>query len=291
MNALDFLISISENEDLQKLKYCLIDINKVPYRYDGLRAKPNDINDFVDFDTLLDCDDFEKYAGIGISIQASNITAIDVDKCFSIPFNLESADERAKDIINRFKNVAYIEFSFSGKGLRVLFQQPIIEDYSLTYYIKNDKNGIEFYQPSNSFRYVTITGKTIVNNHIFSNIDFSSILFDFLNTYMKRKIVEKKVEKTFDESDEKVNKRLRTQLLLDYSFQETWFSQAPGSNSNESQLDYYLIHFLYDNVVKDKDKLRITFESSPYFKSKDKKHINKWLYNNYRYYNYIYEHL
>lgn len=291
MNALDVIFNISENEELQKLKYCLIDQNKIPYRYDGLNARPNKLEDFVNFETLLDCDNFEKYAGIGISIQASQITAIDVDKCFSIPFNLDSSDDRAKDVIERFKNIAYIEFSFSGTGLRVLFQQPLIMNYSEQYYIKNDKNKIEYYQPSNSYRYVTITGKTIVNNKIFTTNDYSSIIFDFLNHYMKREIREKSTKVFSNETDEEIKKRLKTQLLLDFNFQETWFSKAPGSNSNESQLDYYLIHFLYDNVVKDKEKLRITFESSPYFKSKDKKHINKWLYNNYRYYNYIYEHL
>ena len=123
-NALDTLLRIAENENLvnSNLKYCLVTEKKLPYKLDNTPAKINNTNDFVDFKELLN-GELEKYAGIGISIQASKVCAIDVDKCFSIPFDISTGDERAKDIIDRFKKYAYIEFSFSGKGLRVILDR------------------------------------------------------------------------------------------------------------------------------------------------------------------------
>lgn len=296
MNALDTINNIINNTylPLADLKYCLVNKNKIPFKINGENAKPNDINDFVAIDTLLNCNNLEDYSGVGISIQASNISAIDVDKCFEIPFDINSADDRALDIIQRFFDYAYIEFSFSGKGLRVLFKQEIIENYSKTFYIKNESNGVEFYQPSQSYRYVTITGRVINNKEINTNKDFSHIILKFLNDYMKRPVKNKKDIKVIENDNrtiEQILKKVKSKLLTDFIFQEHWFSKAPGSGSNESEIDYFILSYLFENVVQDKEKLRIVFENSPYFKSKDKKHLNKWMYNDYRYYNYIYERL
>lgn len=296
MNALDTINNIINNTylPLADLKYCLVNKDKIPFKINGENAKPNDINDFVDIDTLLNCNNLEDYSGVGISIQGSNISAIDVDKCFEIPFDINSADDRALDIIQRFFDYAYIEFSFSGKGLRVLFKQEIIENYSKTFYIKNESNGIEFYQPSQSYRYVTITGRVINNKEINTNKDFSHIILKFLNDYMKRPEKIKKEIVVIEEDNrsiEEIMKKVKSKLLIDYIFQEKWFSRAPGSNSNESEIDFYLLSYLYEHVVQDKEKLKIVFETSPYFKSKDKKHLSKWMRGNYQYYNYIYERL
>ena len=292
MTAIETISEILNNENLinANLKYCLVNESKIPFRYDNECAKPNKLDDFVNIEDLIDSD-LEKYAGLGISIQASNICAIDVDKCFSIPFDINSADERALDIIKRFKNVAYIEFSFSGKGLRVFFKQNIIDNYIKKYYIKNDNTNIEYYQPTQSYRYVTITGRYIINNPIISNKDFTNIIIDFLETYMKRQIVTKKKVNIIENDNRtiaEIMKKVKVHLLQNYNFQEVWFSKAPGSGQNESQLDFFLLSYLYENIVQDKEKLRLTFENSPYFKSKDRKHINKWTYNDYRYYEYVY---
>lgn len=296
MNALDTINNIINNTylPLADLKYCLVNKDKIPFKINGENAKPNNINDFVDINTLLNCNNLEDYSGVGISIQGSNISAIDVDKCFKIPFDINSADDRALDIIQRFFDYAYIEFSFSGKGLRVLFKQEIIENYSKTFYIKNESNGVEFYQPSQSYRYVTITGRVINNKEINTNKDFSHIILKFLNDYMKRPVKNKKDIKVIENDNrtiEQILKKVKSKLLTDFIFQEHWFSKAPGSGSNESEIDYFILSYLFENVVQDKEKLRIVFENSPYFKSKDKKHLNKWMYNDYRYYNYIYERL
>ena len=291
-NALDTLLKIAENENLinSNLKYCLVTEKKLPYKLDNTPAKINNINDFVNFEELLN-GELEKYAGIGISIQASKVCAIDVDKCFSIPFDISRGDKRANDIINRFEKYAYIEFSFSGKGLRVIFRQNYNFD-NKKYYIKNESNSIEYYQPEKSYRYVTITGMTIINNPINSTYNFENVIEQFLNDYMLRPI--KNIVREINEVDNNVSidilrRRLRRKLLLDNKFQDVWFSKAPGSGADESERDYYLLSCLYETITQNKENLRILFEESPFFKSKDYKHMNKWTNQDHRYFNYLYD--
>lgn len=299
MSALDTLELIVSNEHLMEheFRYCLVKgIDKIPYSIYGFRAHPNVENDFCSLEELSSFNGLEKYQGIGISIIGSNISAIDVDKCFSIPFDISSGDERAKDIIETFKDKAYIEFSFSGKGLRILFSVDNIPNYSDTYYIKNDKNNIEYYQPGNTPRYVTLTGKVIFDNSLskMTNLD---IIYDFLNKYMLRpktfvkKLKNNDILQNNELSLDDLMKKVKSLYLKDIEFQNLWFGIAPGSGKNESQLDFHLLSILCENITDNKEKLRELFEMSPYFHSKDQKHIKKWNYGNYRYYEYIYEHL
>ena len=297
MDAIKTLYNIvtCKNLALADLRYCLVDDRKHPFTVHNCLAKPNRIEDFCSLNDICNCTNIESYAGIGISIQASNISAIDIDHCFSKPFDASSGDARAKEAIETFKDDAYIEFSFSGLGLRILFRTNIIEDYQELFYIKNDKNGIEYYQPSNSFRYVTITGMTICDNSLEAqDITFFNKLYKYLLKNMS------KPRRTLVKSDKHLNEtvnintlqnKVKSLYFRNYDFQELWFGQAPGSNSDESQKDFRIVQYLYDNITTDKEKIRLLFESSPYYKSKDGKHIRKWEYQNYRYLDYMYKHL
>lgn len=296
MNALDCIEQICSNEHLvnANLRYCLVSSTKVPCKIDGSRAKPNDVNDFVSLTDLAQANNIVDYAGVGISIQASEISAIDVDSCFAEPFDVNTADDRAKDILYRFGKLAYIEFSFSGKGLRVLFKHPLIDDYVKKYYIKNDKQGIEFYQPNHSFRYVTLTGRTISDNPIEQHTSILKTVYEFLDDYMLRPVINRPRMEVIENDSrdlETLMKEVKKLKFKDMTFQNAWFALAPGSNSNESQLDFKLLSLIYENITQDKEKIRLIFEQSPYFKSKDYKHHQKWTYGNYRYYDYVYEHI
>ena len=285
MNALTCIEKLTHTSLINlPLKYCLVTEKKLPVRYDGTMAHPNDPNDFVELDQL--CELSKDYAGIGISIQASNIFAIDVDHCFTISNDLNSGDDRAKDFLNIFQDIAYCEFSFSGTGLRILFDADLIKDYTTKYYIKNSKKQVEFYQPSTSHRYVTLTGNVIADH--FSKID-QSILIKVLDKYMKRigKIKENIVE-VDDKPIEILQGKVKYLYLTNHRFQDLWFAHAPGSGKDESERDFQILSILYENITHDKNKLKSLFESSPYFKSKDWKHIKKWEQLEYRYFEYVF---
>lgn len=284
----------TNNDSLINLKYCLVTKDKLPYKIDGNLAKPNNVDDFVTLDEIVKnflLIDEEKYKGLGISVQASKIFAIDIDHCFSKPFEKESADERANRIIEIFKDKAYIEFSFSGTGLRILFKSDIISNYSDNYYIKNSNNHIEFYQPTNSYRYVTITGHCLYNNKI-DYISNEFIINNFLNIYMKKELKSFNNIKTVEEETrtyDELMKVVRFHYIKNNNFQELWFTNAPGSGKDESERDYHLVIYLFENITQNKELLKQIFESSPFFKSKDWKHINKWNNQNFRYFNYLYD--
>lgn len=300
MSALDTLMNILSHQTLidADLRYCLVANDKKPYKLDGNLASPSCKDDFVrldEFDNILD--KMDNYAGIGISIQASNICAIDVDHCFSTAFDVNSGDDRALNIIEMFKDDAYIEFNFSGLGLRILFKQDEVEDYTTKYYIKNEKNHIEYYQPRNSNRYVTLTGQTIVDNDIDARYSFFDKIVEFLEKYMKRSAVYVRDLKESAEDDrplEELMKRVKTLYLKNYIFQNVWFDEVHALDhgmSKESDKDFHLMALLYENVTQNRDKLRLVFEQSPYYKSKDTKHKSKWTRSEYRYFNFQFDKL
>lgn len=271
-----------------QLRYCLVDENKLPHKVDGSLAKSNVNEDFITLENIVnELKDFS-YKGLGISIQASKICAIDVDHCFSSPFDIKTGDTRFKDIFNLFKNNAYIEFSFSGTGLRILFNHPVIENYSDKYYIKNSKFNVEYYQPTNSFRYVTVTGRSLSKQGIEELPE--DILLKFLNEYMVKPVKVKKESKILNEGKtfDELMKIVRIHYIRNDNFQELWFSKAPGSGADESERDYHLLSYIYENITHDKDMMKSIFEQSPFFKSKDKKHINKWKYQEGRYFKHLY---
>lgn len=288
MTALDIIKAIESNEFLSKadfLRYCFVNDKKVPFRNTGSEsARPNIISDFVPLNQL-DLLSASNFAGLGISIQASGVCAIDIDHCFNRPFDLSTADGRAQDTINIFGDATYIEFSFSGTGMRVLFRAAPIQNYESIYYIKNSKTQCEYYYPQGSNRYVTLTAKTI----IYSNINFipESMLKVFLDTYMlrpKRTVSDTNLKPITGDIDNLILHFLRTNK----SFQDNWFDKAPGSGSNESERDFFLLKFIFENITSDREKAKEVFEMSPFFKSKDRKHVYKWERSDHRYFNYLY---
>ena len=288
MSALNTIEAVMANDFLRKaefLRYCYINKEKVPFRSNGTdSARPNVATDFVPIGQL-DLSKASSFAGLGISIQASGICAIDVDHCFMRPFDLSSADGRAQDIINIFGEATYIEFSFSGTGLRILFKAAPIAEYESKYYIKNSKTHCEYYFPQGSSRYVTITGRSIIYTTI--NYVPDTVLKVFLDTYMlrPRRIDTTRVREPI-EGD--IDNLILHYLRSNKSFQDNWFDKAPGSGSNESERDFFLLKFIFENITNDRDKAKEVFESSPFFQSKDRKHKYKWERSDNRYFNYLY---
>lgn len=296
MSALETMFKLLSTSLIEvDCKYCLVAKDKVPYKLDGTKASPNLDTDFVSFEEIANSESLNDFAGIGISVKASKLCAIDVDHCFKIPNDFSSIDDRGRDIFNMFKNLAYIEYSFSGTGLRILFKTDMISDYEKLYYIKNSKTEIEYYQPINKARYVTITGSTLANNKIEYNSGILSTLKVFLDKYMIRPKKAPKTQnnelldgpKTFEACMIEVKKR----YFKDPNFQENWFKKAPGSGHDESERDFYLLSYIFTNITRDKALVKQIFEESPFFKSKDKKHVYKWNYNDFRYFEYLWDHI
>ena len=302
MNAIDCIERLSITNIVKaNNKYCLVDDNKIPYRVDNTKTSPNNINDFFSFEDLFLNDSLEKYKSIGISVQFSGICGVDIDHCFEEANNFESGDNRAKEIYEIFKDFSYIEFSFSGKGMRVIFKSNPIINYKINYYIKNSNNQVEFYQPTYdeedniSYRYLTLTGNAIIDNYKDENIsrDNQNKVKEFLEKFMKRpKPLKIRSNNEFYNDDRDLltlMAKVKIRLLKDGLFQDNWFDKAPGYGSNESERDYYLVHYIFDNVTKDPKKIIEIFEQSEFYKSKDSAHKNKWNRNEHFYFYQMYK--
>lgn len=295
MSAIDTLEQIINSELVNyDFRYCFVNRSKIPYRPDGFEARTNVVTDFVTLNELMDSPMLtrKRIVGIGVSIQASNVCAIDIDDCFAESFNFDSVDERGKEILELFEDVAYCEFSFSGHGMRILFLHDIIKNYNERYYIKNSKLNVEYYQPSESNRFVTVTGRYIRNNPIQHATNIDIALNQFLEQYMVRPQKSKKVLATMNDIDfESAMNKVTRLYIVNSKFQSLWFSTAPGSGYDESERDYQIVAMLYENVTTNEDMIRQLFETSPYFQSKDERHLQKWTNNDYRYFKYMYSHL
>lgn len=295
MDAYTVLNNILDNDNLNSypFKFCLVDDKKCPYTLFDTLAKPNNVKDFCSLEDLVNKKRLNRYRGIGISIQGSDITAIDVDHCFSNPFEIETISEQGNEILKLFEDKTYCEFSFSGTGMRILFQSNPIENYRDKYYVKNSKKQCEFYHPTDSARYVTITGVAIANNPI--NKLSESDITKFLDSYMKLNLVKKTKNEVIEHTDDvdKLVKKIRVLYVTDYNFQSVWFDKdhykSFSGGSLESDRDFYLARRLYEEVTQDYEQMKLLFEMSPYFKTKDKLHMDKWNYGNNRYFKYIYK--
>lgn len=304
MSALDCIERLSNiNLIRANNKYCLVGSNKIPYRIDDKKTSPNNKDDFFSFEELFLNKSLEKYKSVGISVQFSEICGVDVDHCFEKANDFGSGDNRAKEIYEIFKDFSYIEFSFSGKGMRVVFKSNSINNYKINYYIKNSNNQIEFYQPTYdeedniSYRYLTLTGNVIVDNYENKNISSANQakVVEFLEKFMKRpKPLKIHSNNEFYNDDRDLltlMKKVRIMLLKDGLFQDNWFDKAPGYGSNESERDYYLVHYIFDNITKNPEKIIEIFEQSEFYKSKDFAHKNKWNRNEHIYFYQMYKNM
>ena len=291
MTALECIERVADTSlPRAKLKFCLIDKNKLPFQINGKPAKSNDSSTFVNFEELLQCDDIDKYSGIGISVQASEICAVDIDHCLEKQNDFSTMSNLAKEIVEMFKDFAYIEASFSGFGIRILTRQQCMPDYKKQYYLKNSKIHLEYYQYDQAGRYVSLTGNYLIDNNIddYSHFD---VIEEFLDKYMRRPhiLVENNSNvETDTRSIDELMKIVKRKYRRDVLFQNLWFDKAPGHNSNESERDYKLIATLYEDVTHDPNMILELFKKSKFYQTKDKFHIYKFTRENHKYFWYLF---
>ena len=241
----------------------LTDKGKIPYNSStGTMAKSNDRTTFHPYAVALQAlprylsfnEEGRATGGIGLGI-FNGYSAIDIDHCIN---DRGEVSDLARDIIDYC--ASYTEYSPSGKGIRIIFKTDTELDKS-KYYINNSKNGLEIYISDNTNKYVTITGDVMYPANI-AKIDIKYILNKYMLKDVTRPVVEETTFEIAHYSDAKLN--------------ELWNTKAPGSGSNESELDLALCGKLAYYLKGDFSAIDKAFRSSPYYKSKDNDHLAKW---------------
>ena len=232
---------------------------KVPF--DCLKstmAKSNDKNTFYSFDVASKY--VQYYDGLGIGI-FNGFSAIDIDSCIEN----DVISDMAQEIIDYCQS--YTEISPSGTGIRIIFKANKKIDFDKNiYYINNRKIKLEIYIEGVTNKFVTITGNTILHCDV-NTVDIEYIL----NKYMKKNAIVINRNPTGVATTE-----IDKFILKDKKLNELWNNLAPGFGANESELDLALCAKLAFYLQRDPVAIKETFERSPYYLSKDAKHLKKW---------------
>ena len=249
--------------------------NKVP------NACVDDKSTFLPFQTALHSIKLGEGLGVGLF---GNLCGIDIDHALREDGTLS---QTAQDIINYFDG-AYMEYSYSGQGIHILFLCEDQHDYKKYYKKMNsqacakngfsDIGGLEFYQGKIDNRYLTLTGNIIPQTRINNYSVSSRRLIPFLDKYFKRPIIPSSSSSTLivcnDEEDLawwNFAKSRRPERLFQLA------SKTPaGSNSTESEDDLAFCQELAFWCNKNPNLIHKAFNASSYCQNKDESHQAKW---------------
>lgn len=247
------------------------DEKKLPYNaVTGALAKSNDIKTFHPFsvvlthlNTYLNYDeDGRQTGGLGLGI-FNGYSAVDIDKCRQTDGTLSAM---AQDIIAYCNS--YTETSPSGTGIRIIFRTNNTFNKS-DYYTNNAKLGLEIYVSKHTNKYVTITGKMLSATSDINDVDIQPIL----DKYMRKPHAP--VNQSVTRSS-----AFDIDTCRDTKLRNLWADRP--ADDNESSHDLALCSKLAFYLGNDRSRVRDAFESSPYYQTKDDKHIRKWDRDDYR---------
>ena len=153
---------------------------KVPYNPRTLqRADSSNPSTFASADEVRDYQ-ARGFDGVGLFI-GNGISAIDIDHCIT---EQNCLTPLAQDVLNTM-NGAYMEYSPSHRGIRILFYTPLDFVYDKNrYLINNQRLGLEIYVSQATSKYVSVTGWRFSSNP--DLVDGSAQLMAVAEKYMLR---------------------------------------------------------------------------------------------------------
>lgn len=178
--------------------------NKVPM------ASSNDPGSFITFEQALNIIKKDSSYGLGIGLFGS-LCGVDIDHCV----NDHIISPEAQEIIDYFDG-AYVEYSYSGTGIHIIFLCEDQHKYQ-KYYTKMSKKhleekgitgieGLEFYQGAEENRYLTLTGNIVPSKHPHGHSVSKDKIQNFLDKYFQKPIPTTShitVEYTEDDEEDK----------------------------------------------------------------------------------------
>lgn len=103
---------------------------KVPYKINGFKADPTNRSHFSAFEAIKPVFDKGGYDGISIFVEPW-FSDIDIDDCVTD----DGLTDLAKDIVGQMDS--YIEYSLSGKGIRIIIDITDVLFDRAKYYVNN----------------------------------------------------------------------------------------------------------------------------------------------------------
>ncbi|KXO14530.1 nucleoside triphosphatase, D5 family [Clostridiales bacterium KA00134] len=230
---------------------------KIPFNptTDGY-ASVNNPKTFATFEKASE--KLSSYDGLGIRVDGK-LVAIDVDGCV-INGGL---NDLAKEIVNHFSQ-SYIEFSPSGKGLRLFTFLPNSITYNNDIYKMKSKE-VEVYVAGFTNRFVTVTGHVYQEGEI---VEESEGLLWLLEKYLKREKQSKTTKQNFKSylSDEEVIEKA-SNAKNNEKFLNLWAGNIKAYPSS-SEADLALTSILAFYAGGDVEQIDRLFRQSELFRDK-----------------------
>lgn len=238
--------------EIRNNKETKIPINPITEVY----ASVNDPKTFTPFEKASS--KLSSYDGLGIRVDGK-LVAIDVDDCV-INGGL---NDFAKEIVSHFPQ-SYIEFSPSGKGLRIFTFLPNSITYNNSIY-KMKTTEVEVYVAGFTNRFVTVTGHVYQEGEI---VEESNGLIWLLEKYLKREKQSNTTKQNFKSylSDEEVIEKA-SNAKNNEKFLNLWTGNIKDYPSS-SEADLALTSILAFYAGGDIDQLDRLFRMSKLFRDK-----------------------
>jgi len=236
---------------------------KVPYNpATGKRAESNNSDTFSDFETTVSASG--QYTGVGVGV-FRGVCGIDIDHCMDESGTLSAA---AADMIETINS--YTERSPSGSGIHILFKAEGFAYDKTTYYINNQKSGIEVYVYGATNKYLTLTGDALYESRDIE--ERSEALSVVLDKYMCRKqkpLI--KSESTRSHADEPIYDegilQKASKARNGEKFNKLWNGDFSGYSS-QSEADQALCSILAFHAKGDTQQVDRLFRQSGLMRSK-----------------------
>ncbi|MBW9212427.1 MULTISPECIES: hypothetical protein [Terrabacteria group] len=230
---------------------------KIPFNpiTDGY-ASVNNPKTFTSFDKASE--KLSSYDGLGIRVDGK-LLAIDVDDCVTNG----ALNELAKEIVSHFPQ-SYIEFSPSGKGLRIFTFLPNSVSYSNDIYKMKTKE-VEVYVAGFTNRFVTVTGHVYQEGEIKENDEG---LVWLLEKYLKREKRANSISHNFKSylTDEEIIEKASKASNKD-KFLSLW-SGDTSSYTSKSEADLALASILTFYAGGNYEQIDRLFRDSKLFRAK-----------------------
>ena len=241
----------------------------------------NDKNSFYTYSQAMRLMQPDEGLGIGLF---GNLCGIDIDHAVQADGTLSPT---AKDIIDYFDG-AYMEYSYSGKGVHILFICKDQKKYR-KYYTKMtevqlikkgilDVGGLEFYQGQVDNRYLTLTGNIIPqrtkNNYTVPVQKLTAFLDKYFTVPVQS--IQPIAPTSSNTKEDLAWARFGLYTLKNELFRKAFNKPATGYGGTESEDDLALACRAAFWTNNNPEAIRIVFEASPHYSTKDPDHLDKW---------------
>jgi putative DNA primase/helicase len=205
------------------------------------------VDDMSTYHTFSECQKLmASDEGLGIGM-FGNLCGIDIDHCIDNGI----ISPAAQGILDYFEG-AYVEKSFSGTGIHLLFFCKEQHKYQKYYTKMNEKHlqdkgiigigGLELYQGKVDNRYLTLTGNIIPTDRPGNYTVSPEKIVAFLEKYFKRPVISTPSPVVFTSSDDEDKAWIKWALLQRKpdKLLACWFKHPTGSGGTESEDDLIL---------------------------------------------------